>query len=124
VMPGLGAFPGESPELAIGRTQLRTVQLSLRAHRDRILQAAVAAQQAIVGSLPVGSFAVDGLTVNAGVAPLTRDAEFVGLTGNVWSTVELSLTTAAPTLGALDAAIRVTPGRPRLPAEPSSRAPK
>jgi hypothetical protein len=105
-------FPGEKPELAAGRTQLRTIHFSMRAHRDRLLQAAIAAEQAKSGTLPAAgtNVTVDGLAFTAGRLPLARDDDFAGLTAAVSSDFELSFATTPPaSLGALNGAIPVTP---------------
>ncbi|MDQ6948233.1 MAG: fibronectin type III domain-containing protein [Actinomycetota bacterium] len=75
----LVVLPGTLPELTAGATSVRTFHLSLRGHRDNLLQMASAAADS--KSLTSGSVTVDGLTFNRDVVrPLASSDGFKSLT--------------------------------------------
>ncbi len=97
-------MPGTLAELLAGASDIRTLHFSLRAHRDSVLEHALAAAAA------AGTRLVDGLDLKDGVAPLRSTDPFTPLAKGGLKKVTLRFQRERPqSLGLLNGAIPVTP---------------
>jgi hypothetical protein len=97
-------LPGALPELLAGASEIRTLHFSLRAHRDSVLQHALAAAEA------AGSRLVDGLDLKDGLVPLGAMDPFTPLAKSGLKKVTLRFQMQRPqSLGVLNGDIPVTP---------------
>ncbi|HEX2051189.1 MAG TPA: fibronectin type III domain-containing protein [Actinomycetota bacterium] len=109
-------FPGETPSLVDGVTELRTVHLSLRAHRDNLLLTTLAAAEATAGNPSAAGLAnpttTSGVTFNPATRPLRRDDPFTPFDVGAMTSVTLQLMqpgSRPASLGGLLNLIAVTP---------------
>ena len=97
-------MPGTLPELLAGASDIRTLHFSLRAHRDGVLEHALAAAAA------AGTSLVDGLDLKEGLAPLGGMEPFTSLAKGGLKKIELRFQPdQSQTLGLLNSEIPVTP---------------